>query len=69
MTNDERKLLLLLARWATRREQEEADRLDLSPFTADEMRRMIALVSGAAPPPEQTVPPASLARFSLRVPS
>lgn len=50
MTDDERKLLLTVARWIARKEQEEVDRMDMNTIFINELRRQISAVDTAGKP-------------------
>lgn len=46
MNEDERKLLIALARWIAKKEQDEVDRHDLNTLYLNELRRLINAVDG-----------------------
>ncbi len=49
MTDDERKLLLAMARWIAKKEQDEVDRNDMNTVYINELRRLISSVADVRP--------------------
>ncbi len=49
MTEDESKLLMALARWVARKEQDEIERMDINSAFLNELRRLMNAVNGGAP--------------------
>ena len=63
MTDDERKLLLAIARLIAKREQDEADRLDMGTAYLNELRRLInSVADGSQDEPRRTEPQLLLTR-------